>query len=117
MIRHCVTCIVVGFAFGCSSHTQTPPETAARPAAEHPAPETTKPTLSPNTPAEKVVLTHVLTTDATYYLEGPQQARAPDGVLKSGTRVRLVQTNGSYCVVSTENGVTAHISTDGLKPL
>ena len=52
-----------------------------------------------------------------YYLGGPQQARPPEGKFKPGTRVRLVRNVGSYCLVESENGITAHVSTGTLKPL
>jgi hypothetical protein len=54
---------------------------------------------------------------AVYYLGGPQQARPPEGRFKPGTRVRLVRNAGSYCVVQSENGITAHVSTSALKPI
>tara|TARA_B100000959_G_scaffold277462_1_gene334057 strand:- start:247 stop:1023 length:777 start_codon:yes stop_codon:yes gene_type:complete len=52
-----------------------------------------------------------------YYLGGPQQARPPEGRFKPGTRVRVVRNVGSYCIVESENGITAHVSTGALKPL
>ena len=54
---------------------------------------------------------------AVYYLGGPQQARAPEGQFKPGTRVTLVRKNGSYCVVKSETGITAHVATAALKPI
>ncbi len=52
-----------------------------------------------------------------YYLGGPQQARPPEGRFKPGTRVRLVRNAGSYCVVQSENGITAHVATGALKTI
>ena len=52
-----------------------------------------------------------------YYLTGPQQARPPEGKFKPGTRVRLVRKNGSYSVVQSENGITAHVATGALKAI
>ena len=52
-----------------------------------------------------------------YYLGGPQQARPPEGRFKPGTRVRLVRKNGSYSVVQSETGITAHVATGALKPI
>ena len=57
------------------------------------------------------------TFGATYYLGGPQQARPPEGRFKPGTRVRLVRNAGSYCVVQSETGITAHVATSALKPI
>ncbi len=54
---------------------------------------------------------------AHYYLGGPQQARPPEGKFKSGTRVRLVRAAGSYSVVQSETGITAHVATAALKPI
>ena len=52
-----------------------------------------------------------------YYLNGPQQARPPEGKFKSGTRVRLIRNAGSYSVVQSETGITAHVSTAALKTI
>jgi hypothetical protein len=52
-----------------------------------------------------------------YYLGGPQQARPPEGRFKPGIRVRLVRNAGSYCVVQSETGITAHVATGALKPI
>jgi hypothetical protein len=55
--------------------------------------------------------------ETVYYLGGPQQARPPEGRFKPGTRVRLIRNAGSYCLVQSETGITAHVSTGALKPL
>jgi hypothetical protein len=52
-----------------------------------------------------------------YYLGGPQQARPPESRFKPGTRVQLVRKNGSYSVVQSENGITAHVATGALKAI
>ncbi len=52
-----------------------------------------------------------------YYLTGPQQARPPEGKFKTGTRVRLVRGAGSYSVVQSESGITAHVATAALKKI
>ena len=58
-------------------------------------------------------------------LDGPQQAWAPDGKFKKGTKVQLVQDlvqdSGSYSVVVSEHrvserGVRAYVSTASLNP-
>jgi hypothetical protein len=63
--------------------------------------------------------THTITGlgGAHYYLGGPQQARPPEGQFKPGTRVKLVRKNGSYSVVQSEIGITAHVATAALKPI
>ncbi len=68
-------------------------------------------TLSP-----EFQVTHLVATDTEYYLDGPQQMRAPDGQLPEGTKVQLVQDSGSYSVVVSENGIRAYVSTASLKP-
>jgi len=52
-----------------------------------------------------------------YYRSGPQQARPPEGKFKPGTRVRLVRSAGSYAVVQSETGITAHVATASLKKI
>ncbi len=52
-----------------------------------------------------------------YYLTGPQQARPPEGKFKPGTRIKLLRNAGSYCVVQSETGITAHVATSALKPI
>ncbi len=52
-----------------------------------------------------------------YYLTGPQQARPPEGKFKPGTRIKLLRNAGSYCVVQSETGITAHVATGALKPI
>jgi hypothetical protein len=52
-----------------------------------------------------------------YYLGGPQQARPPEGKFKPGTRIKLVRKAGSYSVVQSETGITAHVATAALKPI
>ena len=55
--------------------------------------------------------------ETVYYLTGPQQTRPPEGRFKPGTRVRLVRKKGSYSVVQSENGITAHVTTGALKAI
>lgn len=70
-------------------------------------------------PAQKapVMVTHVVTVEEVYYLDGPQQMRPPDGKFKMGTRVELVQDAGSYSEVVSEDGIRAYVSTGVLKPI
>ncbi|HVK04366.1 MAG TPA: hypothetical protein VM490_12880 [Armatimonadaceae bacterium] len=61
--------------------------------------------------------THVLATDADYYLTGPQQAAPPDGRFPAGTHVRIVEDEGSYVRVEAQNGVVAYVAADAVSPL
>jgi hypothetical protein len=40
-----------------------------------------------------------------------------DTGLTAGTKVRLVEEAGSYCVVESEDGVTAQVAVDAVKPV
>lgn len=60
---------------------------------------------------------HELTRDEPYYLNGPQQARPPDGEFKAGTKVLLENEAGSYCYVTSEDGIRAAVASGSLKPL
>ena len=69
-----------------------------------------------STPADEAY-SHMIAVDTEYYLVGPQQAQPPDGTFKAGTKVKLVEEAGSYCVVESGDGVRAHVVVDALKPL
>jgi hypothetical protein len=71
--------------------------------------------VAPEKPAVKV--THVISGEEVYYLDGPQQMRPPDGKFPAGTRVELVQDSGSYSMVVSEDGIRAYVSTGALKPI
>jgi hypothetical protein len=64
----------------------------------------------------KFVWTHSVMQATAYYLTGPQQGRPADGKLTKGTKVRRIKQAGSYCQVETEDGKTAYVSSDALKP-
>jgi NitT/TauT family transport system substrate-binding protein len=74
-------------------------------------PPSTQPTTAPSD------WTHELTSDQPYYLTGPQQARPPEGTWKAGTKVKLEQASGSYSRVTAEDGTTAWVATDSIRPL
>jgi serpin B len=61
--------------------------------------------------------THVVTIDAEYYTSGPQQGRPPDGTLKAGTKVTLVEAAGSYTRVRTPDELVAFVASDALQDL
>jgi hypothetical protein len=67
-------------------------------------------------PADEA-FTHTISVDTEYYLGGPQQAQPPDGTFKAGTKVKLVEEAGSYCVVESEDGVQAYVAADAVKPV
>jgi NitT/TauT family transport system substrate-binding protein len=71
---------------------------------------------APSTKAATPDFTHALTRDEAYYLTGPQQGRPPEGTLKAGSKVKLLESAGSYARVTTEDGTTAWVAADALKP-
>ena len=71
-----------------------------------------------NFPEDLENFTHVIqTANEQYYLDGPQQARAPDGSFPKGTKVRLIRNTGSYSIVQSEAGTTAHVTSGCLKQI
>ncbi|MEQ8667773.1 MAG: SH3 domain-containing protein [Pirellulales bacterium] len=62
-------------------------------------------------------ISHVVTSDAEYNAEGPQQARPPDGTFPNGTRVSIIEEAGSYTLVRSENGISAYVATAVLRQL
>ena len=71
-----------------------------------------------NSPENVENFTHIIqTANEQYYLDGPQQARAPDGSFPKGTRVRLIRNAGSYSIVQSESGTTAHVTSGCLKQI
>jgi hypothetical protein len=74
----------------------------------------TKPTPTPPA-APAPTFTHTITIDTEYYTDGPQQARPPDGKLKAGTKVNLVQDAGSYCRVKSEDEIEAYVAAGSVK--
>ncbi len=61
--------------------------------------------------------THVIRSDADYYITGPQQAKPPEGKFIKGTQVRIIMTAGSYTKVTSNAGVTAFVATDSLSKI
>lgn len=89
-------------------------------------PQKSPPAAGDNTESEEVSqsepaaraeeFTHVIAIDSAYYADGPQQSRPPDGTLKTGTRVRVIQNSGSYSVVRTADGIECYVSTGVIAP-
>ena len=72
-------------------------------------------TNQPPQPPAAPTFTHTITIDTEYYTDGPQQARPPDGKMKVGTKVSLVEEAGSYCRVKSEDGVEGYIAAGSLE--
>ena len=72
-------------------------------------------TNQPPQPPTAPTFTHAITIDTEYYTDGPQQARPPDGIMKAGTKVTLVEEAGSYCRVKSEDGVEGYITAGSLE--
>jgi hypothetical protein len=94
---------------GCSNESTTPPQPAQEPAAQQIEQSPTNPTKIDQT------FTHTITTDTEYYLDGPQQARPPEGKMKAGTKVKVVEEAGSYWRVKSEDGLVGFVAADSLK--
>ena len=56
----------------------------------------------------------VVLVDTPYYVSGPAQARPPEGVLRAGIRVRLLEQAGSHARVETGDGVRGYVASDAL---
>ena len=128
MKTHLLFLVVLLGAWGCNnqqpagnSKENKPAEPATdennpgQSAAEQPGDANNPEIEAPEKPAVKV--THVISGEEVYYLDGPQQMRPPDGKFPAGTRVELVQDSGSYSMVVSEDGIRAYVSTGALKPI
>jgi hypothetical protein len=91
---------------GCS--TDTTPEPSSKP------PVATSEDQQPPTPTTEP-FTHIIATDTEYYTDGPQQSRPPDGTMKAGTKVKVVEEAGSYCRVEAEDGIVGFVAVDVVK--
>jgi hypothetical protein len=79
------------------------------------------PTTSPSGPKQtapvpKETWTHQLTRDEPWY-ENPAQALPPNGTVRKGTKVRVLNPSGSYSEVLTDEGVRGYVASDSLRPL
>ncbi len=54
--------------------------------------------------------THVVMMDTPYYARAPAQAHLPDGVLRAGTKVRILEQVGSRILVETEDGIRGYVA-------
>ena len=62
-------------------------------------------------------LTHKLRASSEFYVDGPQQARPPDGTLDAGTKVVILHDAGSYTRVRTEDDREVFVATDAIGPV
>ena len=72
-------------------------------------------TNQPPQPPPAPTFTHTITIDTEYYTDGPQQARPPDGTMKAGTKVTLVEEAGSYCRVKSEDEIEGYVAVESLE--
>ena len=128
MKTHLLFLVVLLGVWGCNNQQPAGNSTESKPAepatdennpgqsaAEQPGDANNPEIVAPEKPAVKV--THVISGEEVYYLDGPQQMRPPDGKFQAGTRVELVQDSGSYSMVVSEDGIRAYVSTGALKPI
>lgn len=101
--------LTTALLIGCSNEATTPLQPTQEPAIQQTEQVPTTSTKTDQT------FTHTITTDTDYYLGGPQQARPPEGKMKAGTKVMLVEEAGSYCRVKSEDGVVGFVAVDSLK--
>ncbi len=57
---------------------------------------------------------HVVLVGTPYHVSGPAQATPPEGVLRAGTRVRLLEQAGSHARIETEDGIRGYVASDAL---
>ncbi len=62
-------------------------------------------------------VTHIVISKTAYYTTSPAQARPPDGQFEPGTKVRLLRKAGSYVLVRSEEGITAYVAADRIRPV
>jgi len=96
MPRQLFLLLIIVVMVGCSGESPPPPQVQPPPA---------------------TFAGHVLAADTEYYIDGPQQARPPDGTLKAGVKVRVIEEAGSYCRVQSEDGTLVFISADAISSL
>ena len=109
MPRRLLLLLVIALVPGCSGDAPTPAPTLETPA----SPQVEQPAEGPESATSSG---HVLAADTEYYIDGPQQSRPPDGTLKAGTKVMVIEDAGSYCRVRGEDGTVAFIATDAIQP-
>lgn len=81
------------------------------------SPPATSPTgPSQTAPAPKETWTHELTQDEPWY-QNPAQAIPPNGTLRKGTKVRVLNPSGSYTEVLSDEGVRGYVASASLRPL
>ena len=61
--------------------------------------------------------THTIELGTEYYKGGPQQGSPPDGLIATGTKVKLIEGAGSYSLIEAETGENGYVSSGSLKPI
>ena len=141
MVNHLLIGIVIFGLMGCTSSSKHASKTQPDALVSSPAVVTKTPTMphastkstssstmveetltvvmpeSPSASRKPAMPTHVVTADTEYYQGGPQQGRPPEGRFKKGTEVFLLSEQGSYVVVQSATGITAHVPSSSLAPL
>ncbi len=112
MLRCVALCFALLGPVACTSASHSPVRTEQTPSVTSRDPQ-----LKTVPESDPFTASHVLLREEAWYADGPHQSRPPDGVLKVGTRVRLLRNNGSYSVVELSNGRTAYVTTGSLKGL
>ena len=93
------------FAAGCQNFL--PPENSSEPNNLREDHVSHKPIH--HAPDQPEKFTHILTSDTPYYTSGPQQGGPPDGTLKKGTQIIVIQNSGSYSLVESADKIKAYI--------
>lgn len=62
----------------------------------------------------RVEFPQVIAAETEYYTSGPQQGRPADGRFPKGTRVKSLETAGSYVLVQSSDGVEAYVAADAV---
>ena len=64
----------------------------------------------------QTTFTHWLKRETDYYVEGPDKKSPADGSLAAGTKVTMLERDGKYCLVRTDENLTVYIAQKRLKP-
>ncbi len=87
----------------------------------HPAPNAVAyvvqlpPQWQPLSPAP-TAFTHWLERETSYYLDGPDKKSPADGSLAAGTKVTMLERDGKYCLVRTDENLSVYVARKRLKP-
>ena len=68
-------------------------------------------------PPRSIPLTHEVVVDEPYHLDAPARASEPDGVLRAGTRVALLDEGEDRCRVTDGSGLSVEVRRTSLRKL